>query len=90
MLKDLLPAALRDVDKKRGERPDLIVKAWGEVAEEKWRAMTQACSFEKGFLMVKVKIAALYAVLVQHEREKLLKRLQEKFPQVKNIIFRIG
>ncbi len=91
-LKDLLPSILADIAGKKKERPDLILAGWGEVIEEKWRLMTQAVSFEKGVLMVKVKNAALYSLLVQQERHKLLRKLQDKFPEVelKNIIFRIG
>jgi hypothetical protein len=91
-LKDLLPSVLREIDGKRNERPDLILEGWPQIIDEKWRPMTQAISFEKGQLVVKVKNAALYSVLVQQEKEKLLKKLQSKFPEVeiKNIIFRIG
>ena len=91
-LKDLLPSLLREIDGKRNERPGLILEGWGQVVEKKWQGMTQAISFEKGVLMVKVKNAALYSVLVQQEKEKLLQKLQKKFPEVeiKNIIFRIG
>lgn len=91
-LKDLLPSVLREIDGKRNERPDLILEGWAQIADEKWRPMTQAISFEKGQLMVKVRNAALYSVLVQQEKEKLLKKLQKKFPEagIKNIIFRIG
>jgi len=91
-LKDLLQSALSEIDSKRKERPDLILEGWPQIADEKWKTMTQAISFEKGQLVVKVKNAALYSVLVQQEREKLLKKLQKKFPEVeiKNIIFRIG
>jgi hypothetical protein len=91
-LKDLLPSVLREIDGKRNERPDLILEAWAQIVDEKWRPMTQAISFEKGQLMVKVRNAALYSVLVQQEKEKLLKKLQKKFPEagIKNIIFRIG
>lgn len=91
-LKDLLPSLLREIDGKRNERPGLILEGWGHVVEKKWQGMTQAISFEKGVLMVKVKNAALYSVLVQQEKEKLLQKLKDKFPEVeiKNIIFRIG
>lgn len=91
-LKDLLSSALREIEGRKKERPDLILAGWGEVIEEKWRPMTQAISFEKGVLMVKVKNAALYSLLVQQEKQRLLSKLQKKFPEVdlKNIIFRIG
>lgn len=91
-LKDLLPNALHEIESRRAERPDQILEGWGQVIDEKWRPMTQAISFEKGSLVVKVKNAALYSVLVQQEKEKLLSKLQNKFPEVeiKKIIFRIG
>ena len=91
-LKDLLPSVLRDIEGKKKERPDLLLAGWSMVIEEKWRPMTQAVSFEKGVLMVKVKNAALYSVLVQQEKPKLLHKLQSKFPEadLKNIVFRIG
>jgi hypothetical protein len=91
-LKDLLPSVLREIDGKRNERSDLVLEGWAQIIDEKWRPMTQAISFEKGQLVVKVKNAALYSVLVQQEKEKLLKKMQSKFPEVeiKNIIFRIG
>jgi hypothetical protein len=91
-LKDLLPSALKDIEGRKKERPDRLLAGWIEVIEEKWRPMTQAVSFEKGVLMVKVKNAALYSVLVQQEREKILRKLQHRFPEaaLKNIVFRIG
>jgi hypothetical protein len=91
-LKDLLPSVMQEIDDRRNERPDLILAGWGQVIDEKWRPMTQAISFEKGVLVVKVGNAALYSLLVQQEKNRLIKKLQEKFPEVelKNIIFRIG
>jgi hypothetical protein len=90
-LKDLLPSLLREIEGKRQERPDLILEGWHQIIDEKWRSMTQAISFEKGTLMIKVRNAALH-MLVQQEKGKLLKKLQQKFPEaeIKNIIFRIG
>lgn len=89
-LKNLLPSVLKEIESRRDERPDFILASWNEMIDPKWRPLTEAFSFEKGALMVKVKNTALYTVLVQQEKTKLLKKLQEKFPQVKNIIFRIG
>jgi hypothetical protein len=91
-LKDLLSSALKDIEGRKKRRPDQLLAGWSEVIEEKWRPMTHAVSFEKGVLMVKVKNAALYSVLVQQETEKLLRKLQQRFPEaeLKNIVFRIG
>jgi hypothetical protein len=88
-LKDLLSGALREIETKRMERPDQILAGWGEVIDPQWRGMTEATAFEKGTLMVKVKNSGLYSLLVQ-QHKRLEKKLQEKFPQVKKIIFRIG
>ena len=79
-LKDLLPGALLKIESCRQGRPDLILSAWKEVVSERWRAMTDAISFEKGVIVVKVRSAALYSLLVQ-QQGKLLRQLQERFPQ---------
>jgi hypothetical protein len=91
-LKDLLPSALHEIEKNKSKRPDLVVAGWSEIIEPKWRSMTQAISFEKGQLVVKVKNTALYSLLVQQEKPRLLADLQKKFPAagLKNIVFRIG
>lgn len=91
-LKDLASSALAEIEMKKKRRPDLVVAGWGEVVEKKWSSMTEAISFEKGTLVVKVKNAALYSLLVQQEKPRLLSQLQKKFPDagLKNIVFRIG
>lgn len=91
-LKDLLPKALSSIGALHRDRPDLIVAAWPQVIGEKLAAMTNAVSFDKGVLYVKVRNSTLYSLLAQHERGRLLKSLREKFPsvEIKNIHFRIG
>ncbi len=91
-LKDLLPELLSQISKTYEERPDLILALWPEVIGEKLAPMTRAHSFREGVLTVIVKNSALYSLLVQHEKTRLLKRLQERFPSsgIRNIIFRVG
>lgn len=91
-VKDLLPEMLSEISKTYQERPDLILTFWPEVIGEKLAPMTQALSFREGVLTVKVKNSALYSLLVQHEKARLLKKLCERFPSsgIRNIIFRIG
>lgn len=91
-LKDLASSALKEIETKKKKRPDLVVAGWREVIEKKWHSMTEAVSFEKGALVVKVKNAALYSLLVQQEKPRLLSQLQKKFPEagLKNIVFRVG
>ena len=83
---------MREIEDRRGERPDLILEGWSQVVDDKWKSMTQTISFEKGVLVVKVRSAALYSLLVQQEQARLLRKMQEKFPMasLKKIIFRIG
>lgn len=91
-LSQLLPKVLEEIGKTQAKRPDLILASWPDIIGEKLAPMTEAVSFEKGCLYVKVKNATLHSLLSQHEKFRLLKRLQERFPnsQIRNIIFRIG
>lgn len=91
-LSDVLPAVLSKVDSAYAERPELILASWPDVIGPQLRTMTQAVSFSEGVLYVKVKNSTLYSLLNQHEKPKLLRKLQEKFPKhsIKNILFRMG
>lgn len=91
-LKDLAQVALLEIKVAKEKRPDLVIAGWTEIIEEKWRSLTEAIAFEKGELMVKVKSTALYSLLVQQERPKLVAELQKRFPEagLRNIVFRIG
>ncbi len=88
----LLPEVLTKISANFQERPDLVLLAWPELIGEKLAPMTQPLSFTEGVLTVKVKNSSLYSLLVQHERKKLLKKLQERFPSIaiRNINFRLG
>lgn len=91
-IQHLLPRVLEEIGRVQKMRPDLILAAWPEVIGPKLAPMTEAVSFHEAVLLVKVKNTTLYSLLVQHEKFRLLKSLQEKFPKVeiRNIIFRIG
>jgi len=91
-IQQLLPHIMRKVSSDYKEQPTLILAAWSKVLGEKLAPMTEAVSFEKGVLVVKVKNSSLYSLLSQHEKSRLLKSLKEMFPSVtiRNIIFRIG
>ncbi len=91
-LKKLLPDVLGKIGIHHAERPDLLLAAWSEVIGPRLAKYTEAVSFREGVLTVKVKNSTLYSLLAEHEKQRLLKSLQEKFPSVtiKNLIFRIG
>lgn len=72
------------------DRPDLILASWAEIIGPTFAPMTEAISFYDGILTVKVKNSTLYSLLSQHEKNRLLKNLREKFPrtQIKTLHFR--
>lgn len=88
-LQDLLPGFLAEVQKKAGDPREEVFRTWGELIGEKMAPLTEPLSFVDGVLTVKVKSSTLYSLLCLHEKPRLLKRLQEKFP-VRNLVFRVG
>lgn len=89
---DLLPQVLSSIGEMHRDRPDLVLTSWPEVIGEKLAGMTEAISFCDGVLVVKVKNSTLHSLLSQHDKPRILRNLQMKFPSVyfKNILFRIG
>ena len=88
----LLPAMLDEIDESYCRRPGRILQAWPEIIGPRLAPMTEASFLKKGVLLVKVKNSALYSLLQQHEKKRLLNALQEKFSKeaVCNIVFRLG
>jgi predicted nucleic acid-binding Zn ribbon protein len=91
-LGDLLPSILAKVGDAYSDRADLILASWPDVIGPKLAPMTQVQSFQEGVLFVKVKNSTLHSLLCQHDKQKILMTLRQKFPKVdiKNIVFRIG
>ncbi len=91
-LTELLPNVLSALAEVYNDRPDLILAAWPEIIGSKLSTMTQAVSFSDHVLTVKVKNSTLYSLLNQHDKLKILRNLQQKFPKanIRNIMFRIG
>ncbi|MBA3603496.1 MAG: DUF721 domain-containing protein [Parachlamydiaceae bacterium] len=89
---DLLPQVLSAIGVMHNDRPDLVLTAWPEVIGQKLAGMTEAISFIDGILTIKVKNATLLSLLSQHDRPRILRNLQMKFPSVyfKNVVFRRG
>ncbi len=91
-LKDLLVDFLDQIKQRSETKPEVILKEWVKIIDPKWKGMTEASSFEKGIVVIKVRNAALYSLLVRQEGSKLLKKLQTKFPEsdIKKLKFCIG
>lgn len=86
---DLLPELLAEIGKKSRDPREEIFGFWMQLMGEKMAPLTEPISFFDGVLTVKVKSSTLYSLLCQHEKPRLLKQLQEKFP-VKNLVLRVG
>lgn len=92
VVKDFLPKILQDIEKNYLRNPNLIFEYWPKIIGKRLASMTKIINFENNVLYVAIKSSTLYSILTLHEKEKILKRLQEKFSKdvIKNIIFRIG
>jgi hypothetical protein len=91
-LKNILPNILNGIEENYAKKPSNILSSWKEIIGKDLAVFTEATSLKDGILVVKVKNSTLYSLLSQHEKEKILKTLQNKFSKeaIRNIIFRIG
>lgn len=91
-ISQVIPRLLSDIGKRYQDRPDLIMAAWPEVIGQQLAPMTQAVSFQNGFLVVKVSNSTLYSLLCQNDKPRLIKNLRDKFPHatIKSIVFQLG
>lgn len=92
LVKDFLPDFLQDIEKKYLKSPKLVIEYWPKIIGKRLAPMTKVISFENNILYVSVKNSTLYSILTLHEKERILKLLQEKFSRdaIKNIIFKMG
>lgn len=88
-LADLLPKALGQIRVLAVQPTDEIFLYWRELIGDKMGPLTEPVSYVDGVLVVKVKSQALYALLCQHERPRLLRQLEQKF-SVRGLTFKIG
>ncbi len=88
----LLQTILADLNKQAGRQGNEVLSGWAEVIGPKFAKLTEAAAIQDGVLTVKVKSSTLYSLLCQHEKPRLLARLQELFPLagIRDIVFRIG
>lgn len=91
-LKMMLPSLMKKMEELKQDPPQQIVLAWPLIVGEKWAPMTKAVSFIDGVLLVKVKNSSLLSILSQHEKQRLLQSLKEKFPSwsIQEIRFCMG
>ena len=87
-IRDLLPELLGEIGRKSGDIRQEVFLFWKELLGEKLAPLAEPISLIEGVLTVKVKSGALYSVLCQQEKPRLLKKLQERFP-IRTIVFRI-
>jgi predicted nucleic acid-binding Zn ribbon protein len=79
---DLLPAFMEGLRHTAGTGIQEVLKAWPEIIGERLAPHARALFFAEGTLTVSVSNSALYSLLVSHEKRRLLKLLQARFPRV--------
>ncbi|MBN2478984.1 MAG: DUF721 domain-containing protein [Parachlamydiales bacterium] len=91
-ISDMLPEFFSDIEKKYTKQPDKILEYWPKVIGKKLSPLTKAVSFQNNVLYVLVKSSTLYSILVQTEKDKLLKHMQKKFgmDSIRQIVFKSG
>jgi len=91
-IKSLLPSFLSRFEKKQRNYSKEIFEKWPEIIGEKFANWTKPVSFENRILKIKVISSALYSLLVNYEKKRLLKVLQSDFPEasIKEVKFIIG
>ncbi len=88
----LLGSQLQSIRHKINQRPDGVLMAWSEIVGEEISRHTKAHRFAEGVLTVLVNNATLYSLLRQHEKQRLLRQIQKKFPRTRiaTIRFQMG
>lgn len=87
----LLSEVLQSLQRDKSSIEKQIRTAWKALVGEAIAKHASVQSFREGILKVVVRSASLYNLLVQHEKQVVLSKLQKQFPdQIKDIIFKVG
>lgn len=86
---EILPGILAEIGQRAKDPFEAVSQEWFLIIGDKMAPFTQPVSLRDSILSVKVKSSTLYSLLCQHEKQRLLKKLQEKFP-IRDLVFRIG
>ena len=88
----ILPQVLEGLKIDYDLQPQRVLDVWPEIIGKKLAPMTKAVFFRKGILTIKVKSSTLYSLLGQHEKQRIIKKLQDKLDKItiRDIVFRIG
>lgn len=91
-INSMLPKVLLNIESKYKKNPLNLIGAWQKIIGEKLAPMTKIVSFDKGILIIKVKSSTLYSLLNNYEKEKLLKKMQNKFSKeiIHKLVFKNG
>ncbi len=86
----LLPAFLTRLSASYQQQPRAVLDAWPLIIGPALAPMTRALMFHDEVLTVGVSHASLYSLLAQHDKNRLLQKIRETFPQlrIKTILFK--
>ena len=91
-MQEILPYVLKKVGRVYEEGGDQVLRAWPDAIGSQLAPMTRAVKFYDGVLTVNVRNNTLYSLLVQGDKEAILRKLRDQVPHAKitGLYFRIG
>lgn len=91
-IQEILPKVLESVTKNFEAGGEVILNAWPQVIGERFGPYTEAVSFRRGILKVKVRNSTLLSLLKEHEKGTLQSNFKKLFPNllIKDIHFTMG
>lgn len=91
-IKELLPRALARIGRSLKGRSDLVLAVWPDVIGPEFAAMARAVKFTDGVLEVRVSNSTLLSILVQSDKNRILRNLRARLPEVsiRDVWFRMG
>ncbi len=91
-IKDIIPQVVEKMARERGQHvgeQDALERAWQDILEQQELKHVKLVGPREGNLLVSVDSPAwLYHLRMR--KAKILKQLQEKIPEIKDITFKVG
>lgn len=88
-IKDIVPKVVKNISEQKPEAQDDVLNTWQHSVDKKTFEHTRVVGIKKGKLLVFTDSPVrLFDLTLQ--RAKILKQMQEKIPELQEIVFRIG
>ena len=88
-IKDIIPQVIEQLSLRQPDHQMKIQRIWQNIIDERMAAHSALDHFTQGILTVSVDSSS-WLFQMNLNKRKILERLQEEMPDVKNIQFKIG